>query len=241
MAEWGPAQAAATVERMDAAPLPAASAHVASPARPRFRGVTHQWTFPMAVVAGAILIVLASGARERVAAAVYAMSLAGLFGTSALYHRAPWSQRLRGVLRRIDHSMIFVLIAGTITPFALLGMPTVSGVVMLAAAWAAAAGGVVISALWIDAPKHVKVALYLAYPLVCVAALPEIVDRLGLAPILLVIAGGVLYTVGAVVYAVAWPNPRPRVFGFHEIFHLFVIAAAVTHFAAVAVAVAASR
>ena len=152
--------------------------HVASPARPRFRGVTHQWAFPVAVVAGAILIVLASGARERVAAAVYAVSLAGLFGTSALYHRGPWSQRLRAVLRRIDHSMIFVLIAGTITLFALLGMPTVSGVVMLSAAWAAAAGGVVISVLWIDAPKPVKVVLYLAYPLVCVVALPEIVDRL---------------------------------------------------------------
>jgi hemolysin III len=202
--------------------------------RPRLRGVFHQYAFFVAVVAGAVLVLAADSARARVAMVVYGGALSAMFGASAIYHRVPWrSLRVRAWMRRIDHSMIPLLIAGTYTPFALLAFHGRVADAVLIAVWCGAAAGIVLNLVWVDAPTWVTAAVYLALGWVGIAALPELFD-VGIAPALLVLAGGALYTVGAVTYALRRPNPRPAVFGYHEIFHLFVIGAAVMHYVAIA-------
>ena len=202
--------------------------------RPRLRGVFHQYAFFVAVVAGAVLVLVADSARARFAMVVYGGALSAMFGASAIYHRVPWrSLRVRAWMRRIDHSMIPLLIAGTYTPFALLAFDGRVADAILIAVWCGAAAGVVLNLVWVDAPTWVTAAVYLALGWVGVAALPELFD-VGVAPALLVLGGGALYTVGAVTYALRRPNPRPAVFGYHEIFHLFVIGAAVMHYVAIA-------
>jgi hemolysin III len=202
--------------------------------RPRFRGVSHQWAFFCSLVTGSVLVVAAPAGRPTLASAIYAASVAALFGTSALYHRVTWSTAsARRWMRRLDHSMIFLLIAGTYTPFALLVLEGTLATVILIVVWAGALGGIVLKLVWIDAPKSVVALLYVALGWVAVAAFPDLIDGLGVTSTVLVVAGGLLYTAGAAVYAFRRPDPVPAVFGYHEIFHALVIAAAALQYAVV--------
>jgi hemolysin III len=201
---------------------------------PRLRGLFHLYAFFAAVAAGLTLVALAEGVRARFAAAIYAAALAAMFGASALYHRAPWrSERARAWARRVDHSMIFLFIAGTYTPFALLAFTGVVPAIVLACVWGGAALGVVLNVTWIDAPKWVTAPVYLLVGWVGVIALPQIFTELHVVSTVLVIVGAILYTLGAVTYATHWPDPFPGTFGFHEVFHALVVAAAVAQFVAV--------
>jgi len=205
---------------------------------PRLRGVFHQYAFIAAVVAGTLLVVLADGYLERFAVWVYAAALAAMFGASALYHRYPWrspSARLRA--RRLDHSMIFVFIAGTYTAFALVAFGGTTRVVGLATVWAGAVFGVVLNLFWIHAPRWLSAIAYLGVGWVGLVLFPQLFPALGVGAAVLVIVGGALYSVGALTYATTWPNPFPATFGFHEIFHLLVIAAAMTQFVALSLVV----
>jgi hemolysin III len=202
--------------------------------RPRLRGVFHQYAFFVAVAAGGTLVVLADSLRERVAMWVYAVALAAMFGVSALYHRVTWrSPQVRKWMRRLDHSTILLLIAGTYTPFAVLTFDGALADAILVVVWSGAAAGLVLNLLWVDAPNWVTVLVFVALGWVGVVTVPELVD-VGVAPAVLVFTGGALYTLGALAYALQRPNPKPAVFGYHEIFHLLVIAAAATHFVAIA-------
>jgi hemolysin III len=203
--------------------------------KPRLRGVSHQWAFFVSLLTGGALVATAPGGRATVAAAIYAVSVAGLFGSSALYHRITWaSAAARRWMRRLDHSMIFVLIAGTYTPFALLALKGTLATAILVAVWAGAAAGVVMKLVWIDAPKWVVALTYVLLGWVAVAAFPQLYDAVGLTGITMVAGGGLLYTAGAVVYALRRPDPVPTVFGYHEVFHVLVIVAAALQYAAVA-------
>jgi len=201
---------------------------------PRLRGVLHLWAFWVALVAACLLVVLASGATARGAAAIYGAGLCVLFGGSALYHRWRWSPRWRPLLQRVDHSAIFVFIAASYTPPALLVLSTPLRWIVLVTVWAGALAGVAFSVAWIGAPRGLVAGCYLALGWVAVIAAPEMVVRLSPTPLALLAAGGILYTLGAVVYAARRPDPWPQVFGFHEVFHAFVVAAAAAHFAAMA-------
>jgi hemolysin III len=204
--------------------------------KPKLRGVTHEWAFFISLVAGAALIIAAPSGQSRIAMAIYAFSLSGLLGTSALYHRVNWRRpEIRRWMRRLDHSMIFLLIAGTVTPFALLVMSGPLADALLIAVWAGALGGIVVELIWVDAPKWVSTIVYLAVGWIGLLGFPAIVVAAGVGAGALIAAGGVLYTAGAVVYARQRPDPNPAVFGYHEIFHVLVIAAATAHFAAIAI------
>lgn len=205
---------------------------------PRLRGVSHQYAFWVAVVAGVALVVLADGYLERFAVWVYVAALAAMFGASALYHRFPWrtaAARLRA--RRLDHAMIFVFIAGSYTPFALLAFGGAVRVVMLVSVWGGAALGVLLELSWIHAPRWVSAIAYLAVGWIGIIALPQFFSALGVTTAVLLIVGAVLYTVGALTYATTWPNPFPATFGFHEVFHLLVIIAAAVQFVALSLVV----
>ena len=195
----------------------------------------HQWAFFVALAAGGALVVLAPAGRATVACAVYAVALCGLLGTSALYHRVTWRPSVRPWMRRLDHSMIFVLIAGTNTPFAVLVLAQPLGDVVLVGVWSGAAAGILFTLVWIRAPKWLSAAAYVALGWFSVIAMPQLVERAGLGALALLGAGGVTYTAGAVIYARRRPNPRPGVFGYHELFHVLVVVAALAHFVAVAV------
>jgi hemolysin III len=203
--------------------------------KPRLRGVLHQWAFVASVVAGIGLVLEAASVRARLAVTVYALSVAALFGTSALYHRVDW-RRLgaRRWMRRVDHTMIFVLIAGTYTPFSLLVLHGTLGVVILIAVWSAALAGAVFKLIWIDAPSWLGATTYIVIGWIAVIALPELLDRLGLLAVAALALGGILYSAGGVIYARKRPDPVPGVFGYHELFHALVIAAAGLQYAVVA-------
>jgi hemolysin III len=204
------------------------------PVKPRLRGVFHQYAFFVALGAGIVLVSLSDSARELFATWVYAAALAAMFGVSALYHRINWrSARVRAWMRRLDHSTILLLIAGTYTPFALLAFDGRIADVILIVVWAGAAAGLVLNLAWVDAPQWLTAFVFLALGWVGVVAVPELLD-IGVAPAVLVFVGGGLYTLGALAYATKRPNPVPAVFGYHEIFHLLVICAAVAHFVAIA-------
>jgi hemolysin III len=203
--------------------------------KPRLRGVSHQWAFYVSLALGAALVAAAPAGQPRLAAAVYALSVAALFGTSALYHRITWaSQAARRWMRRLDHSMIFFLIAGTYTPFALLVLDGDLATVILVVVWAGALAGILMKLVWIDAPKTLVAITYLALGWVAVAAFPTMIDELGITGTVLVAVGGLLYTAGALVYAFQRPNPAPTVFGYHEVFHALVILAAALQYAVIA-------
>jgi hemolysin III len=203
--------------------------------KPRLRGVSHQWAFFVSVVLGAALVLSAPAGLARFATAVYATSVAALFGASALYHRISWpSVAARRWMRRVDHSMIFLLIAGSYTPFALLVLDGAIATVILVAVWTGAAAGIVLRLLWIDAPKWLVALTYVLLGWVAVAAFPDLLAELGVTATAMVAGGGVLYTLGALVYALKRPDPAPAVFGYHEVFHALVIAAAALQYAAVA-------
>jgi hemolysin III len=198
------------------------------------RGVSHFWAFWCALAATIPLVALAPPGAARAAALVYGSGMCALFGGSALFHRLRCGPRLRSLLCRIDHSAIFIFIAASYTPVALLVLDGPAGWTLLATAWAGALGGVTLSIAWISAPRVLFAGTYVALGWVALLAMPQLVSRLPLAPLLLIAAGGVLYTIGAVVYATRRPDPWPRVFGFHEVFHALVIAAAAAHFVAMA-------
>jgi len=203
--------------------------------RPQLRGVTHQWAFFISVVLGVVLVVTAPPGRGTLAAAVYAVCVALLFGTSALYHRVTWrTTTARRWMRRLDHSAIFLLIAGTYTPFALLVLDGTLADVVLAVVWAGAVGGIVLKLLWIDAPKSLAALIYVLLGWVAVAVTPDLFGELGITAGVMVALGGLFYTVGAVVYALRRPDPVPTVFGYHEVFHALVIAAAALQYAVIA-------
>jgi len=203
--------------------------------KPRLRGVVHEYAFFVALVAGAALLIVAPAGKARVAIAIYVLGLAGLLGTSALYHRVTWRKpNVRRWVRRLDHSMIFLLIAGTYTPFALLVLSQPLGTVVLVLIWTGAVGGIVLSLLWPDAPRPVSAAIYISLGWVAIIAMPQLFHRLGALGIVLIAAGGLLYSAGAIIYARKRPDPVPTVFGYHEIFHVLVVAAAALHFAVIA-------
>jgi hemolysin III len=206
--------------------------------KPSLRGVFHLWAFFVAVVAGVVLIVLADGAMPRFAAWIYVMALGAMFGASALYHRYPFKSAARRVwARRLDHSTIFIFIAGTYTPFALLAFDGAISWIVLATVWFGAALGLVLNFVWLDAPKWVSVLAYVAVGWVGVITIPQMFSGVGTTGSVLVIIGGALYTLGALTYAFHWPNPFPLTFGYHEIFHLLVVAAATSQFVAVSLVV----
>ena len=203
--------------------------------KPKFRGVSHEWAFFLSLGLGISLLLLADTPLKFLAVAIYTVSLCGLFGTSALYHRVNWkTSRARTMMKRLDHSMIFLLIAGTVTPFALLTMSGTWSTAILIAVWSGAAIGIAIELLWTGSPKWVSVVIYLSVGWIGAIAFPHIVGTAGIFAGMLIATGGILYTVGAVVYATQRPDPNPTYFGYHEVFHLFVIGAAATHFAAIA-------
>jgi hemolysin III len=203
--------------------------------KPRLRGVLHQWAFFVSLATGAALVLLAPRGRATLATAIYALTVAGLFGVSAVYHRVDWvSATARRWMRRLDHSMIFLLIAGTYTPFALLVLDGALATAILVAVWGGALAGIILNLVWIDAPKWLTAVVYVALGWVAVAAFPAMFHDLGVTATMLVALGGVLYTIGAVVYAVRKPDPVPAVFGYHEVFHALVIAAAAVQYGVVA-------
>jgi hemolysin III len=203
--------------------------------KPRLRGVLHQWAFVVSLVAGIGLVLEAGSARARVAVAVYALSAAALFGTSALYHRVDWHRlRTRRWMRRLDHTMIFVLIAGTYTPFSILVLRGTLGMMILIAVWSAALAGAVFKLVWIDAPGWLGATMYIMLGWIAVIATPELVDRLGVPAVAALALGGILYSTGGVIYARKRPDPVPNVFGYHELFHSLVVAAAGLQYGVVA-------
>jgi hemolysin III len=208
---------------------------------PRFRGRLHQAAFFVAVPAGVALVIAAPTALSRAAAAIYALSLAGLYGTSALYHRMPWSPRARGWMKRLDHSMIFVLIAGTYTPFSLLVLSGAWRAVVLSVVWAGAAVGIVLKMVRIDGLEALSATLYIGLGWMVVVAWPQMVRGLPPAAVALLATGGILYTTGAIVLATRRPDPSPAVFGYHEVWHAMVVGASLCHFAAVLLVVLALR
>ena len=207
-----------------------------SRSKPLLRGVSHQVAAFLAAPAAAALVMGAGGGSAKAAALTYGASLVTLFAVSATYHRPTWTPRARRVLWRVDHSAIFLLIAGTYTPFCLL-LPAQTGGWLLALVWGGAVAGVLQSVLWVRAPKPLVAAVYVLLGWVVVPVLPSLRAVLGPGAIVLLATGGAAYTLGAVVYATRRPDPFPRVFGYHEVFHALVVAAAACHYAVVAGAI----
>jgi hemolysin III len=205
--------------------------------RPRLRGVIHHYAFYASLVTGALLVALAPSHRAAVVAAVYGVSLSALLGVSALYHRVTWSVAARRHMGRLDHSMINILIAGTYTPFGAIALTGTFAAVLLVVIWSGALVNILLHVLWIDAPKWLSAASYVALGWVGAAAMPALVVHAGWAPTALLFAGGVLYSAGAIVYAMRRPDPLPTIFGYHEVFHTLVVVAAMAHYGAVALTV----
>ena len=209
----------------------------AEPVKPRLRGVSHEYAFFVSIACGVALILAASNGKARLAATIYAVAVSALLGTSALYHRVTWRPNARRWMRRLDHSMIFVLIAGTYTPVALLALRGSLATIILIVLWAGALGGVVFKLVWLDAPKWLFAAVYVVLGLVTGAVFGELPAAIGWLGVAGLATGGLLYVIGAVVYASGRPNPWPKVFGYHEVFHALVITAAALHYAVIAFAV----
>ncbi|WP_374581923.1 hemolysin III family protein [Frankia sp. CiP3] len=202
------------------------------------RGWLHAGAFPVSVALGVIAVALAGTFRARLAVGIYALSIALLFGTSALYHRKMWAtSRARSLMKRLDHSMIFVFIAGTYTPLTLLSLPPKTARTILTIVWGGAAVGIGLRMLWLHSPRFLMVPLYIALGWVAVFVIPQLLRTAGVTTLVLIIVGGVLYSIGAFVYAAQRPNPAPGTFGYHEVFHAFTIVAAACHYIAVIFAI----
>ena len=201
--------------------------------RPRLRGVFHQYAFFVSLASGTLLVLLAATTKASLAAAIYAASVSALFGVSALYHRVTWTTPARRRMRRLDHAMIFLLIAGTYTPVGLLVLHGTLATVVLAVVWGGALAGIVLELAWTTAPRWLGGTVYLALGWVAVVAMPQLFARLGMTGGLLIVAGGLVYSAGAAVYALRRPDPLPATFGYHEVFHLLVIAGVAAHFLAI--------
>ncbi len=208
---------------------------------PRMRGWIHFWSFIAAAVAAIVLVTLAAStvsARAGWATAIYGVTVCGVFGVSALYHRRKWhTARARMWMKRLDHSMIFVFIAGSYTPFALLCMPEGTGDWVLAVVWIGAALGVTLKMVWPEAPRWLGVPLYLALGWVAVFVLPDLLQHAGVAALVLLLVGGLFYSLGGLTYGTRWPNPWPSTFGFHEVFHAATVLAALCHYIAIWLAI----
>jgi hemolysin III len=199
--------------------------------KPTWRGWIHAATFPIAMVAGIVLILLADGAPAKWASAVFMTTSLLLFGNSALYHRFDWGPKTKIVLKRIDHANILLLIAGTYTPIATLALAPAQGILLLSLVWSGALLGILFRVFWIDAPRWLYVALYLLLGWAAVMYLVDLM-QVSVTMMMLVIVGGLLYTGGAIVYAMKRPNPWPGHFGFHEIFHVCTVLAFLCHWTA---------
>ncbi len=197
------------------------------------RGRLHEIAFFVSLPAGIALIAMADTGKARLAAVIFATGLAGVFGASAAYHRVSWSDPARKRMKRLDHSMIFVLIAGTYTPLCLLALSGVWSVVVLATVWAAAVAGIILKQVNIDGLRRVFGILYISMGWVSIVTLPQLFHTLSGAAFTLVVAGGLLYTLGAIVFAAKRPDPNPAVFGYHEIWHAFTAGAGLCHYSAV--------
>jgi hemolysin III len=223
---------ATTSDRHERGPLET----VVDAVKPKLRGWLHAAMVPLTVAAGVVLIVLAPNTPARIAAAVFSVTAWLLFGTSAVYHRGNWSPRVAGVLKRLDHSNIFLIIAGSYTPFALL-LPGDQARTMLTIVWSGAVAGVLFRVLWVHAPRWLYTPIYVALGWVAVFYLGPLLQHGGPTIVALIATGGLLYTVGALVYGVKRPNPSPRWFGFHEIFHSLTVAAFAVHYVAASMSV----
>jgi hemolysin III len=214
----------------------AALATTVAELKPRLRGWLHAYAAATSIVTGAAMVAVAAALRGGSAAAttaIYSATVSMLFGTSALYHRLNWSPSAHRLMKRLDHSMIFVFIAGTYTPIAVLSLPRNSAIAVLIAVWTGALFGVVLQTAWRSAPRWLSAPCYIALGWVAVFVFPDLLHNAGVAAFVLIAAGGVVYTLGAVVYALKRPNPYPGVFGFHEVFHLCTLVAALCHYVAI--------
>jgi hemolysin III len=200
--------------------------------KPSWRGWIHAGTFPLAIVLAVVLLVAADGGRATAGAAIFATASVLLFGVSALYHRLAAGPRLSAALRRMDHANIFLLIAGTYTPIGLLSLPREQWIPLLALVWGGAALGIGVRLFWQGAPRWLYVPIYLALGWAALGYAGDLFDA-GRVPMTLVLVGGLLYSAGAVVYGLKRPNPLPRTFGFHEIFHVLTVPAFLCHWSAV--------
>jgi hemolysin III len=218
----------------------AALATTVAELKPRLRGWLHAYAAGISIVTGAVMIAVAAAVRGGSAAAptaIYCATVTLLFGTSALYHRRNWSPRAHRLMKRLDHSMIFVFIAGTYTPIAALTLPRTAATAVLVAVWTGALIGVGLKTAWPSAPRWLSAPCYIALGWVAVFVMPDLLHNAGLTAFVLIITGGAIYTIGGVVYALKRPNPYPGVFGFHEVFHLCTLVAALCHYVAVWLAV----
>jgi hemolysin III len=206
--------------------------------KPRLRGWLHAGTFPLSVAFGVVMVALAPHERIRIAVAVFAVCAALLFGVSAVYHRGHWSPPVQAVLKRLDHANIFLIIAGSYTPFTVMLLPSGPAQTLLWIVWSGAVAGVAFRVLWVGAPRWLYVPVYVALGWVAVGYLPEFLHGGGPAVVTLVILGGVFYTLGGIVYGLKRPNPSPRWFGFHEVFHALTVVAFVLHCVGVGTAMA---
>ena len=196
--------------------------------------MSHEFAFIAAVALGVVLVEHANGLRPRVAAAAFAASVAAMFGASALYHRVNWSPGHRRWMRRLDHAMIYGLIAGTYTPFGLLVLHGSWRIVVLAIVWTGAAAAVVLKLAWVDGPKWLAAVIGVGLGWAGVIVAAQLIHKIGASGFALLVAGGLAYTAGAVVYALRRPDPLPTLFGYHEIFHAVVIAAVALQYSVVA-------
>jgi len=214
---------------------------VAREIKPHLRGWLHLAAFPLSVVAGIVLVSLSPTADTRIATAVFAVTSSLLFGVSALYHRRTWSPRWDGLLRRLDHSNIFLLIAGTYTPFSITLLSSRNAQILLGLVWGGALVGIAFRVLWIGAPRWLYLPVYIALGWAAVFWLGDFLHAAGPAAFTLIVLGGCLYSVGGLVYGLKRPNPAPQWFGFHEVFHSLTIAAFVVHYVGISMVVYAGR
>ncbi len=203
--------------------------------KPKLRGWLHAGMFPATLFAGVALTALADSPRGRIACAVYTVSACLLFGVSALYHRGDWGPRATAVLRRMDHANIFLIIAGTYTPLAVLLLPHGTAVALLWFIWCGALAGIAFRVFWVQAPRWLYTPCYLALGWAAVFYLPDFLRAGGVAVLVCVALGGLLYSAGGVVYAVKRPDPSPRWFGFHEVFHSLTLAAFTVHYIGISI------
>jgi hemolysin III len=201
--------------------------------KPRLRGWLHAVTFPLALVGGLVLVALADSTTERVVTVVFTICTSALFGVSATYHRGTWSEPTRILLKRLDHSSIFLLIAGSYTPYAVLLLPTDQARLLLGLVWGGAVLGILFRVFWVGAPRWLYTPIYIVLGWTAVWFLPSLYAGGGALVVGLLVAGGLLYSGGAVVYATKRPDPSPRYFGFHEIFHACTVLAFACHYTGV--------
>lgn len=216
---------------------PPAPAAAPTAAKPLLRGWLHLAAFPAALLAGLVLVAIGPTTSARLATAVYVAASAALFGVSALYHRTDLGPAATARLKRCDHANIYLIIAGTYTPVAHMALEGTARIAILATVWIGAAAGIAFRTLWLGAPRWLYTGLYIVLGWIALGVLPQLTAGAGTTATVLIVAGGVLYTAGGLVYALKRPDPAPRWFGFHEVFHSLTLAAYITQFTAVAIVI----